>query len=106
MPHEENIDWDTYVWDDEKGEMVPPEGSEEEKEEISDVKDCDGKPKQCSYDWSVGIGADLHVGNAGSGGSAAYGPTGVSLIGDLPFSGGGLDVGGGIEACLIISCPL
>ncbi len=69
-------------------------------------KDCDGKPKECTYDWSLGVGGDLHVGNAGSGGSVSYGSTGISAIGDIPLLGGGLDIGGGVEACLIITCPI
>jgi len=68
-------------------------------------KDCDGKPKQCSYDWSVGFGGDLHAGPLGTGGSMGYGSSGGSIIGDIG-PGLGLDIGGGIEACAIISCPL
>lgn len=68
-------------------------------------KDCDGEPKQCKYDWSIGLGGDLHYGPFGSGGSVGYGSSGGSIIGDLPIGGFGLDIGGGVEACLIISCP-
>ena len=68
-------------------------------------KDCDGEPKECKYDWSIGVGADLHFGPAGGGGSVAIGPSGVSVIGDIPVLGLGLDIGFGLEACLIISCP-
>jgi hypothetical protein len=70
-------------------------------------KDCDGEPKECTYDWSLGIGGDLHFSGAGIGGSAAYGSSGGSIIGDIPIFGGfGLDIGGGIEGCIIISCPI
>ncbi|ADV45613.1 hypothetical protein Nitsa_0342 [Nitratifractor salsuginis DSM 16511] len=71
-------------------------------------KDCDGEPKKCTYDWSLGIGGDLHFGAFGTGGSIGYGSSGGSAILDLgiPETGYGLDIGGGIEACLIITCPL
>ena len=71
-------------------------------------KDCDGEPKQCKYDWSIGLGGDLHYGPFGSGGSVGYGSAGGGAIMDLgiPGTGFGLDIGGGVEACLIISCPL
>ena len=71
-------------------------------------KDCDGDSKECSYDWSIGIGGDLHYGLFGTGGSVGYGSAGGGAIMDIgiPGTGGGLDIGGGIEACLIISCSL
>jgi hypothetical protein len=71
-------------------------------------KDCDREPKECTYDWSLGVGGDLHYGPFGTGGSAGYGSAGGGAILDLgiPGTGYGLDIGGGIEACLIISCPL
>ena len=71
-------------------------------------KDCDGDPKECTYDWSIGIGGDLHFGPAGIGGSVGYGSAGGGAIMDLGIlgTGFGLDIGGGIEGCLIISCPL
>ena len=70
-------------------------------------KDCDGEPKECKIDWSLGLGGDLHYGPVGWGGSAGYGSAGGGLIGDLgiPGAGYGLDIGGGIEGCLIITCP-
>jgi hypothetical protein len=70
-------------------------------------KDCDDKD-DCTYDWSVGIGGDLHAGPVGTGGSVSYGPSGGSTIMDIsiPNTSYGLDIGGGVEACVIISCPL
>jgi len=72
-------------------------------------KDCDGDKKECSYDWTIGLGGDLHAGPFGTGGSVAGGSNGMSSIMDLsiiPATGYGLDIGGGIEACVVISCPL
>jgi RHS repeat-associated protein len=70
-------------------------------------EDCDGDKKECSYDWSLGLGGELQIGAAGGGGSVSGGSAGGSVIGDTPGLGGlGIGAGAGIEACLIITCPI
>ena len=70
-------------------------------------KDCDGDGGDCSYDWSLGLGGELQIGVAGAGGSVSEGSTGASAIGDIPVLGGlGIGADAGVEACLIITCPI
>jgi len=68
-------------------------------------EDCDGYTKDCTYDWSIGLGADLHAGPFGTGGSVATGSNGSSAILDMIY-GYGMDAAIGVEACVIISCPI
>ena len=72
------------------------------------TKDCDGDKKDCTYDWSLGIGGEIQAGFLGSGGSVSGGSLGGGAIMDspIPFSGFGGGVGIGVEACVIISCPI
>jgi len=67
-------------------------------------EDCDGDNKECTYDWSVGLGGELQFGVAGTGGSVAGGSSGFGAIMDL-FVGVGLGAGAGVEVCVIKSCP-
>ena len=71
---------------------------------ISGGNDCQNK--QCTYSWSLGLGGDLHFANEGWGGSVAGGPSGFGGIGDIPGAGLGLGAEGGVDACLVITCPI
>jgi len=74
---------------------------------ISQNKENEDCPsRECTYSWTLGGGGDLHFGDAGWGGSVAGSSSGAGAIGDIPGMGLGLGAEGGVDLCLVITCPI
>ena len=58
----------------------------------------------CTETWAIGVSAALAVGE-GSGAGTTIGPTGVGGTYDAPIGSPGVGLYGGVDVCVIKSCP-